>query len=338
MINELKQDDFYNYEQKQQYLKQLKNDLKCNNKSNKTNETALSRVITVFKQSKRYEKMVGCDISQMTKEQLSMILPLVLFANKSHISSVRRSFNSLLSYVQWCESLYPVDVNMWKSIKVFSLKTTDCIQESYYKNPLDLCQTLEYFYFPNSSFQEDNTIRKIYFVGLLLLYNGVPEGYFACLLRDDFDFINNVINVKTGQNILQIAMISEFIEYYKSICESVKYKVSSVAAWERTVLQPEFILSTPNCSIEEVYKRITVSLSMINNNKKLLSLKNKKVVNKSIIKTSGLFYRMYKIEIANVDNFKFENYVKYKPQNINFYDLKYDYELFKKAYYSNPLI
>ena len=81
-----------------------------------------------------------------------------------------------------------------------------------------------------------------------------------------------------------------------------------------------------------------MSLSVINHDKKLLLVKNKKVVNKNIIKTSGLFYRIYKIEIANVDNFKFENYVKYKPQNINFYDLKYDYELFKKAYYSNSLI
>lgn len=334
MINAF-EDDFYNYEQKQQYLNQLKNDLNCKEKSNKTNKSAISRITNVFKQCKQYERMIDCDISQMTKNELLVVLPQMLFTNKSSITTVRRSFSSLLSYVEWCKSLYFVDIKMWKSIDVLSLKNTDIIRESYYKNPLDLCQSLEYFYFPNSSFKEDDTAKKICFVGLLLLYNGVQEEYFECLLRNNFDFVNNVINVKTGQNVLQINMIPEFIEYYNDIYKCVTYRISSSVLHKKPVLQPEFILSIPNCPIEEVCKRITTSLSAINSDKKLLLLKNKKVINKNIIETSGLFYQMFETEIANVSNFKFENYIKYEPKTTKYCDLKYDYELFKKAYYSN---
>lgn len=338
MMDKVIKNNFYNCKQKQQYLNQMKDKLDLTNKSNKTKEATISRIVTIFNQSKQYEKMIGCDISQMTKNQLLIVLPQMLFSNKSSITTVRRSFSSLLSYVQWCESLYPVDINMWKSIDVPSLKTTDIIRESYYKNPLDLCQSLEYFYFPNSSFKEDDTVKKICLIGLLLLYNGVQEEYFECLLRNNFDFVNNVINVKTGQNVLQINMIPEFIEYYNDIYECVTYRISSSVLHKKPVLQPEFILSIPNCPIEEVCKRITTSLSAINSDKKLLLSKNKKVINKNIIETSGLFYRMFETEIANVSNFKFENYIKYQPRTTKYCDLKYDYEAFKRAYYSNLLI
>lgn len=335
MTDELKQNDFYNHKQKQQYLNELTNDLKNNDNSNNTSRSAVSRITTVFRQAKQYEEMRNCDISKMTKNQLLIVLPQMLCSNKSAMITVRRSFYSLLSYVEWCESLYYVDVDMWKSIDIFSLKNTDIIRESYYKDPLDFCQSLEYFYFPNSSFKEDNTTKRIYFISLLLLYNGVSEEYFEFLLRDNFDFVNNMINIKNTQNNLQINMIPEFIKYYKSVCESTKCRVSSSALHERPFLQPEFILSVPRYYVEDVHEKIKTSLRLINRDKKLLLDKNKKVINKKIIETSGLFYRIYRKELADVNNFKFTNYVKYKFGTTEYCNLKYDYELFKKAYYSN---
>ena len=338
MINELKQNDFYNYKQKQQYLNELMNDLKNDDNSNNTNRSVVSRITTVFRQAKQYEEMMNCDISKMTKNQLLIVLPQMLFSNKSAMITARRSYHSLLSYIEWCKSLYYVDVDMWKSIDVFSLKNTDIIRESYYKDPLDLCQSLEYFYFPNSSFREDNTTKRIYFISLLLLYNGVAEEQFEFLLRDDFDFVNNVINIKNTQNNLQIDMMPEFIKYYKSVCESTKCRVSSSALHERPFLQPEFILSVPRYYVKDVSEKIRASLRLINRDKKLLLVKNKKVINKKIIETSGLFYRIYRKELADVNNFRFKDYVKYKCGTTEYCNLKYDYELFKKAYYSNLLM
>ena len=321
----------YNEQIKDKYVEQLKQTIKGTEGSI---NYKIKRTLKLFRDVSKYEEYYKKDVGEFSIYEFKVSLNDILFAKQVNLETGEKVINILFEYLCWYAKYINSNIIIPNKmmLRVEDIINIHTIKRTYYKNPAEFLDTLLFLFNRGKSVDILSTelIRIVYFVTMLLIYNGVDVSELKSLKIENMDFDNKIIVLPNES----ISMYEDFIKYYKYVCEHRSYNTHINSLSLTPVVDVEYIISVPNTNLDESFKNAFNYVSKFVNNKELLDKKEKQLINKEAIVLSGLFYRMYVLEqqgkaIQDIyKQFKLNDKTK---RNNKFITIQYN--LFKEAYY-----
>lgn len=206
-------DNFYNKEQKNDYIRYILEEIIANN--NYVNDEYLTLIKnnarSQFNTISEAERLFDTDIADMDYDTLMLSLKSIS-SNNYHTSANVMSF--FKKYINWCLSNGKSrnDINFLLGIQSKDITAEYKLRNSMFKNPEDLIN----FYDVVSQNLNDNDPMYMSIVGGLMSYMGISRADLSDVLKTDVDL--NEYTIKYHDEVLEIPVIfRKYFDKYNNI-------------------------------------------------------------------------------------------------------------------------